>query len=117
MTFTHFSLLPLLSDMSDQTRQESEAAIDSSMHNLSRKGDVNEWILDMKALLDRQGVPGVEQPKEATRYIEHEFGIVLGRVVGHAQNRYGPIQWVQFAKFMVAFDSEWYLMATVNPFN
>lgn len=83
--------------------------------------DVKKWIRDAMAQLERDGIPEAERPAKAMDYIANPtIRTVLRDTVEHAQAKYNesePVPWDLFEKFMVEFDSEWFLVATINLFD
>lgn len=79
------------------------------------QSDIHKWHLNVEALFDRYGVPDVQRPQRATKYIKDEFGTELRNVLEEAEAEFGPIRWAQFKEFMVAFDRKRYLIAAVRP--
>jgi hypothetical protein len=68
--------------------------------------DVHEWNRTIGKLCGAYGIPDVQRPQCAARFVKKELRIELESVLKDSRTKVGPIQWGQFANFMVAFDRE-----------
>ena len=66
--------------------------------------DIREWIHSVEALCDTYGVPDLQRPQCATRFIKDELSAELMTVLMEAQAKFGPVRWDRFKAFMTAYD-------------
>ena len=60
----------------------------------------------METLCDTYGIPDTQRPQCAARFARGELRTELEKVLKDAREKFGPISWVRFTAFMVAFDRE-----------
>ena len=66
--------------------------------------DIHEWNRTIETLCDTYGIPDIQRPQCAMRFIRSQLRTDLENVLRDAQAQFGPVHWAQFANFMVAFD-------------
>ena len=68
--------------------------------------DIREWNHAVETLCDTYGIPDAQRPQCAARFARGELRTELEKVLKDAREKFGPISWVRFTTFMVAFDRE-----------
>jgi hypothetical protein len=71
--------------------------------------DVREWIHTIENLSDTYGIPDIQRPKCAVRFVEAELRTELRKVLAdpRATFGHGPVHWAQFKIFMTTLDRKW----------
>ena len=68
--------------------------------------DIREWNRAVETLCDTYGIPDAQRPQCAARFARGELRTELEKMLKDAREKFGPISWVRFTTFMVAFDRE-----------
>ena len=74
--------------------------------------NIQEWAHSLESLCDTYGIPDTQRPQCAVKFIKDGLQAELEKVLTDARAQFGPIHWVQFTNFMVAFDRKRDLIAT-----
>ncbi|KAF9647197.1 hypothetical protein BDM02DRAFT_2743043 [Thelephora ganbajun] len=66
--------------------------------------DVREWIHSIESLYNLYEISDIQKLQCAMEFVKEELSIELRRVLIEIGKSLGPVHWVQFKSFLVAFD-------------